>query len=239
MRRPGNWAREARFRAAHHAYTFIFRAFLGEAVSEVGILIIDDDVASQHALKSVLDSEGWRVRIVPEARQALTELSTGAWNLAIVNVAVAHVNGPLFAILRELSDAGSRPSGEGSDPVVKKLSVLFLVPVRLAASAQPLLERQELPYSVKPYHLHDFFEKVSDLLVESGAIEQPIRAMRSFGLKRRPAHGPRAGRHSRRGSMFASREDYQMTEEEMAEYERQEEEDRKKREKERKDREHL
>ncbi len=32
--------------------------------------------------------------------------------------------------------------------------------------------------------------------------------------------------------MFASREDYQMTEEEMAEFERQEEDDRKKREKE-------
>jgi hypothetical protein len=32
--------------------------------------------------------------------------------------------------------------------------------------------------------------------------------------------------------MFASREDYQMTEEEMADWERQEEEDRKKREKE-------
>ena len=36
--------------------------------------------------------------------------------------------------------------------------------------------------------------------------------------------------------MFASREDYQLTEEEMAEFERQEEEDRKKREKDLKDR---
>jgi PleD family two-component response regulator len=30
-------------------------------VAEVGILIIDDDVVSQRALKNVLDSEGWRV----------------------------------------------------------------------------------------------------------------------------------------------------------------------------------
>ncbi len=209
-------------------------------MSEVGILIVDDDVATQHALKSVLDSEGWRVRIVPEARQALAELASGAWNLAIVNVAVADMDGPLFAILRELSDAaGSRPDGDPPDGAAKKLSVLFLVPVHLAAAAQPRLEAEDLPYSLKPYHLHDFFEKVSDLLVESGAIEEPIRAMGNLGLKRSPARRLRAGRQARRSSMFASREDYQMTEEEMAEYERQEEEDRKKREKERKDRERL
>jgi hypothetical protein len=38
--------------------------------------------------------------------------------------------------------------------------------------------------------------------------------------------------------MFASREDYQMTEEELTDWERQEEEERKKREKEQKEREH-
>ncbi|MGA9882659.1 MAG: hypothetical protein WBQ34_02955 [Candidatus Acidiferrales bacterium] len=208
-------------------------------MSEIGILIVDDDVSSQHALKSVLDSEGWRVRIVLDAPQALAELATGAWSLAIVNIAVANVNGPLFAILRELSDAGSRSRAEDANHQRKQLCVLFLVPVRLAAAAQPILEREELPYALKPYHLHEFFEKVSDLLVESGAIEEPISTIGNFGAKRSPLHKQRSGRHGRRGSMFASREDYQMTEEEMTEYERQEEEDRKKREKERKDREHL
>jgi CheY-like chemotaxis protein len=207
-------------------------------VSEIGILIVDDDVSSQNALKSVLDSEGWLVRIVTDARQALAELATGAWTLAIVNVAVADVNGPLFAILRELSDAGEH-SRDGETPESRKrLCVLFLVPARMAAAVQPILEREELPYSVKPYHLHEFFEKVSDLLVGSGAIEEPIRTIGNFGSKRGPAR-KRSGRHSRRGAMFASREDYQMTEEELVEYERQEEEDRKKREKERQDREHL
>lgn len=206
-------------------------------MSEIGILIVDDDVASQRALKSVLDSEGWRVRIVQEPREALTELATGAWNLAIVNVAVADVNGPLFAILRELSDAAAR-DGEGSK-YRKKLSVLFLVPLRQAAVAQPILEQEELPYALKPYHLHEFFEKVSELLVESGATEEPIRTIGNFGVRRGPLRRQRSIRHARRGAMFASREDYQMTEEELVEYERQEEEDRKKREKERKDREHL
>lgn len=206
---------------------------------EVGILIVDDDLASQHALKSVLDSEGWRVRIVPDAHQALAELASGAWNLAIVNVAVANLNGPLFAILRELSDAASSSSVEISSSASKRLSVLFLVPAPLATIAQPRLETEDLPYSLKPYHLHEFFAKVSDLLVESGAIEQPIRAMGNFGLHRGSTLRPRPTRDARHATMFASREDYQMTEEEMAEYERQEEEDRRKREKERKDRGHI
>jgi DNA-binding response OmpR family regulator len=207
-------------------------------VSEVGILIVDDDAASQRALKSVLDSEGWRVRIVQEPHQALAELATGDWGLAIVNIALANVRGPLFAILRELSDAAGRTLAGDPERPRKQLRVLFLVPPRLARSVQPVLEREELPYALKPYHLQEFLEKVSDLLVESGAIEEPIRVMRSFTANKRAARGPRA-RNAKRGAMFASREDYQMTEEEMAEYERQEEEDRKKREKAQKDREHL
>lgn len=206
---------------------------------QIGILIVDDDVASQHALKSVLDSEGWRVRIVPDAHQALTELATGAWNLAIVNVAVADVQGPLFAILRELADTTLDAEPNNSNGGRKQLRVLFLVPLRLAATVQPVLERESLPYSVKPYHLHEFFEKVSELLVESGAMEVPIRAMGTVSFRKSPARSRRGAPRARRGAMFASREEYQMTEEEMAEYERQEEEERKKREKALKDLEHL
>lgn len=211
-------------------------------MSEIGILIVDDDAANQSALKSVLDSEGWRVRIVADAQQALAELATGAWNLAIANIAVADLGGPLFAILRELSEAAMPSSPGDLESPRKQLRVLFLVPARLAASVQPVLESEGLPYSLKPYHLHEFFEKVSDLLVESGAIEEPIRAMGNFAVKRRPVrrlHSSSGSRYSRRAAMFASREDYQMTEEEMAEYERQEEEERKKREKAQKDRERL
>lgn len=241
-------------------------------MAEVGILIVDDDIVSQRALKNILDAEGWRVRIVPLAKHALPELASGAWSLVIANVALTDPRGPLFAILRELEHAGSvaleaeaeaeeeleekRPSapriaesngngnGNGdSDEIAasrKRVRVLFLVPQSFTKHVQPILEREALPYSLKPYHLHDFLEKVSELLVESGAIPDPIRTMGSPGrFKKRRKVVARQQRDSRRSSMFASREDYQMTEEEMAEYERQEEEDRKKREKEKKEREHL
>ncbi|HTZ75396.1 MAG TPA: response regulator [Candidatus Aquilonibacter sp.] len=200
-------------------------------MSEVGILIVDNDVVSQRALKNVLDSEGWRVRIVPTASHALPELASGAWNLAIVNIQLVDLAGPIFAILRDLSQA------EAGAPEVlqRRFRVLFLVPVGEAKRVEPALEREGLPYSLKPYHLHDFLEKVSELLVESGALEQSLRGIGDFSSvkARRRARG---AAHARRGTMFASREDYQMTEEEMAEFERAEEEERKKREKESKDR---
>ncbi len=199
---------------------------------EVGILIVDDDIASQRALKNVLDSEGWRVRIVPLVAHALAELATGTWNLAIVNIALADVRGPLFAILKELAEAEpAAPQVEG-EPPPNRIRALFLIPVARAKDMQPILEREGLPYSLKPYHLHDFLEKVSELLVEAGAIAEPIRSIGGFGAGKRRKRNPHFSRDSRRGTMFASREDYQITDEEMADYEREEEEGRKKREKE-------
>ncbi len=199
---------------------------------EVGILIVDDDVASQRALKNVLDSEGWRVQIVPLVAHALNELATGSWNLAIVNVSLADVRGPLFAILKELAEAEPvLPSIDGQPPPTR-IRPLFLIPQDRAKDLQPILEREGLPYSLKPYHLNDFLEKVSELLVEAGAIAEPIRSIGGFNAGKKRRRNSKAARDGRRGTMFASREDYQMTDDEMIEYEREEEENRKKREKE-------
>jgi len=204
-------------------------------VEQVGILLVDDDVTSQQALKSVLDSEGWRVRIVPKTSEALAELATGEWNLAIVNVALADVRGPLFAILKELAQAQAEtpeapaPAEDGSEAAPRKrIRVLFLVPLLMAQDVQPILEREALPHSPKPYHLHDFLERVSELLLESGAIAEPIRGVGGFSERKVRRREQRFGRGTRAGAMFAAREDYHMTEEEMAEYERQEEEQQRK-----------
>jgi hypothetical protein len=94
-----------------------------------------------------------------------------------------------------------------------------------------ILEREGLPYSFTPYHLHDFLQKVSDLLLESGAVSEPLRSVAGFERKKRRREIGSARDVYGSKKMFASREDYQMTEEEMAEYERQEreEDERKKR----------
>ena len=206
-------------------------------MSDVGILIVDDDMTSQAALKHVLGAEGWRVKVVPQASQALSELANGSWNLAIVNTALAHPGGPLFAILRELSRVERPVPEDATEPAGRFFRALFLVPLDAARDVQPLLEEQNLHYALKPYHLRDFLEKVSDLLQEAGAIAQPIHGS-SGGfsrVKKRQAER-NASRDGRGTSMFASRDDYQMTEEEIAEFERQEAEERKKREEAAKDR---
>jgi two-component system, cell cycle response regulator CpdR len=190
----------------------------------VGILVVDDDRSSQTALRELLDSEGWRVGIVPLASQALPELAGGDWSLVIANISLTGLDGPLFTTLRVLAQAAPIEDGH------KRARVLFLVPEVAAAIAQPVLERERLPYVLKPYHLHDFLERVSDLLMETSSIEAPIRhvrpdfaalgASRKLGRAEREKGGQRIT--ARATNMFASREDYQMTEEEIAEYEKQE-----------------
>jgi hypothetical protein len=99
----------------------------------------------------------------------------------------------------------------------------------VAPEAQPILEKTSLPYLLKPYHLHDFLQKISDLLLEANAITASMRNVHD-ALQVAPRPLVRSGTRldSRRTDMFAGRADYIMTEEEILEYERQEEESKKK-----------
>jgi hypothetical protein len=142
----------------------------------------------------------------------LAELKTGEWSLVIANVTLTGVEGHAFVILRELA---SVPTSDGA-----RVRVLYLVPE--AASSQYIshLEAARLPYVLRPYHLHDFLEKVSDLLVEVKAIEGPIRQVRhEFGALRKKKRLA-----AKSNSMFASRDSFSYTDEELAEYEKQESE---------------
>jgi DNA-binding response OmpR family regulator len=188
-------------------------------MSQVSILILDDDAASQKALQQVLYAEGWKVRVVPKAEQALPELAQGDWTLAIANVTMTGVSGPLFSILKDLALAPAMEAGKS------RVRVLFLVPEEAGADAQAALERARLPYSLKPLHLHDFLEKVSDLLLETQSITSPIRRVRRVPKPAGPRKDKQTGPARRDTAMFSTREDYQMTEEEITEYEKQEEEE--------------
>jgi DNA-binding response OmpR family regulator len=191
-----------------------------DIVDTIGILILDDDAVSQAALEQVLDSEGWEVRVVAKSHEALAELARGAARLVIANVAMTGVAGPVFEILRELALA---PAEEGARSPAR---VLFLVPTLAASEVQQVLERAGLSYLLKPYHLHDFLEKVSDLLLEARAIEAPLRNIQ-FEFRAAPRPLVRGGTRleGRRNEMFAGRAEYMMTEEEILEYERAEAEE--------------
>jgi DNA-binding response OmpR family regulator len=177
---------------------------------QVGILVLDDNAPGGSAVKQILDSEGWRVRLVADTQMLLAELKTGEWSLVIANVAMTGIEGPAFVTLRELA---SVPLDDGG-----RVRVLFLIPELASGQYVVQLEAARLPYVLRPYHLHDFLEKVSDLLVEVKAIEGPIRQVRhEFGALRKKKK--QAGRSN---SMFASRDSFSYTDEELAEYEKQE-----------------
>src|SRR5208283_3159603 len=130
----------------------------------------------------------------------------------IANIALIGVESPTFQVLREL--AGVAPEDGG------RLRILFVVPEISGSQFVGHLEISHLPYVVRPFHLHDFLEKVSDLLVEVKAIEAPLRQVRyEFDDLRKKKK--QAGRST---SMFASRDSYTYTDEELAEYEKQESE---------------
>jgi DNA-binding response OmpR family regulator len=195
---------------------------------DVGILIIDDDAASQQALSQVLGAEGWFVEGATSSGQALQKLAKGKWTLVLANIAVTGVTGALFVTLKELG----MPTESDAKAQVR---ILFVVPEAAAVKATPLLEEEHLPYVLKPFTFHDLLERVSDLLMETDAIGAPLRKVRQEGLKstRRSRHAGRdPGRDGARNTgMFSIQGDYQWSEEELAEYERQETEALKKKKK--------
>lgn len=178
---------------------------------QVSILVLENDVTGATALRQILDAEGWRVRVIADAALLLTELKSAEWSLVIANIALVPIEGPIFAILRELAAVHIDDGG--------RLRVLYLVPAFNSNQYVQALEAARVPYVVRPYHLHDFLERVSDLLVEVKAIEVALRQVRhEFGGLRKKKK--EAGRTN---SMFAARDSYSSyTEEELAEYERQE-----------------
>lgn len=184
---------------------------------QVGILILDDDDQNHGALRQILDSEGWRVRLVQDPKLLLAELRSGEWSLVIANIALAGINTPVFITLRELTSVSYEEGG--------RIRVLYLVPDLTGSQFVSALEIARAPYVVRPFHLHDFLDKVSDLLVEVKAIEGPIRQVRhEFGAMRKKKR-----QAARSNSMFASRDSYSYSDEELAEYEKQESEESKSR----------
>src|SRR5208282_5436608 len=147
-------------------------------VRQVGLLVLEDDAGSAAALKQILDSEGWRVRIVEDLPMLHMELKTAEYSLVIANIAVVGLETPTFLVLRELASVAPEEGG--------RIRVLFVVPEMTGSQFVSTLEAEKVPYALRPFHLHDFLEKVSDLLVEVKAIEGPLRMTRyEFGEARK------------------------------------------------------
>ena len=176
----------------------------------MSLLVLEEDSHNATALKQILDGEGWRVRVVQDLPMLHAELKTAEYSLLIANIALVGLDTATFHVLRELASVDAEEVG--------RIRVLYIVPELTGAQYVAPLDMTRLPYTVRPFHLHDFLEKVSDLLVEVKAIEGPLRmTRREYGEARK-----RKKESNRTNSMFAARDSYVYTEEELAEYEKQE-----------------
>jgi DNA-binding response OmpR family regulator len=189
-------------------YTFCMATIPTPVQRQVALLVLENEPQNSAALKQILDSEGWRVRIVEDVPMLHVELKTTEYSLLIANIALIGVKSATFHVLRELAGVSAQDGG--------LIRVLYVVPEYGGAQYVSDLEAAHLPYVVRPFHLHDFLEKVSDLLVEVKAITGPMRMTRhEFGatLKQKK-------KSAQSNSMFASRDSYFYSEEDIAEYEK-------------------
>lgn len=180
---------------------------------DVRILVIDDEEASQRALRLILESDEWFIEMSALPEDALTKLAAGGWHLVIANVSMSSLSGPLFGLLKDLSQT------PGSS-----LRVLFLVPSIAESKALDLLERLRLPYATKPLHLHDFLELVGDLLRDAGVVTGPLHGLREGGPAVPKPHLQDARHRKKEGeaTMFADRDDSYYDEEELKKFEEEE-----------------
>src|SRR5205807_7492594 len=128
-------------------------------------LVLDNDPHGASAVKQILDSEGWRVRVVPDAKMLLSELKNADWSLVVANAAAIDLESPAFFTLREIAtvpqDAGGR------------IRALFLIPETGERQFTQQIEASRLPYVVRPFHLPTFSEKVTVLLFRLKLIKAP------------------------------------------------------------------
>src|SRR6516165_1860044 len=87
---------------------------------QVGLLVLESDPGGAAALKQILDSEGWRVRIVEDLQMLHVELKTAEYSLLIANIALIGIDSPTFHVLKELGGVSAEDGG--------KIRTLFVIP---------------------------------------------------------------------------------------------------------------
>src|ERR1700676_550783 len=75
---------------------------------QVGILVFEDDLHSGAALRQILDSEGWRVRVYARTKMSSYELKTGEYSLLIANIALVGIESLVFHVLAVMASVSGK-----------------------------------------------------------------------------------------------------------------------------------
>src|SRR6266571_1170977 len=90
------------------------------ASRQVGVLVLDNAPHGASAVQQVLDSEGWRVRVVPDAKMLLAQLKSADWSLVVANAAAIDFDSPAFYTLKEIATVPQEAGG--------RIRALFIIP---------------------------------------------------------------------------------------------------------------
>ncbi len=126
------------------------------------ILIVDDDKALLGVLRSVLESEGHRVEVVPSAYDALGRLEDTHYDLVLVDLKMRRMNGLELLEHERLRHRGTRMVIMTAYPTVE--------------SAVQAMRQGAFDYLVKPFKLAEL-----RAVVQRAAAAQDGRAVPSPG----------------------------------------------------------
>jgi len=116
------------------------------------VLVVEDEPTVARLIGDVLEDEGMKVDVIPDARQALERAANVNYDLVICDMKMPGLDGQNF--YKSLLRAGN--------PLHERF--LFVTGDIVAAQTREFLERHHLPHVAKPFRVEELTEKVFSVL---------------------------------------------------------------------------
>lgn len=125
----------------------------------INILVIDDDKDICESLKKILALDGYNVKTISRAKNALRELKKNRYHLIILDLKIPEVKGE--DLLKEIRKLDS------------DISVIILTAFPSVDSAVQALQSHVFDYIKKPFKINDLRDKVKSALKSKMLILEP------------------------------------------------------------------
>ena len=120
--------------------------------TEVRILIVDDEVDIREAIKRILFARGYVVETASGSREALTLLTRQKFHLILLDIKMPEMDGiELYAQLKDVAPDLQR-------------RVICISGDLVSSRNRGFIDKNKLPYLVKPFGIRELLEKVASVL---------------------------------------------------------------------------
>ena len=135
------------------------------------VLLVEDDASLGRTLAERLEKENLTVQWAQTIAEAKSHLSSGAWDLAILDVRLPDGSG--FGLARQIRKASTTP-------------IMFMTALNSAESRLEGFEIGADEYLPKPFHLKEFIIRVRNVLARQRAalLRAPGELVTGGGVQR-------------------------------------------------------